>query len=64
METARSRPRARLGLSPAARRLAITRRYVGTPFPHNRKLADLGLHCYLKMLLKDNFIHADLVGGC
>ena len=35
--------------------------YVGTTGPHNKKLADLGLHCYLKMLLKDNFIHADLV---
>jgi hypothetical protein len=37
--------------------------YVGTTGPHNKKLADLGLHCYLKMLLKDNFIHADLVSN-
>jgi len=37
--------------------------YVGTPGRHNKKLADLGLHCYLKMLLKDNFIHADLHPG-
>lgn len=42
---------------------SLVARYVGTPFPHNRKLADLGLHCYLKMLLKDNFIHADLVSS-
>ena len=39
----------------------MLRRYIGTQGKHNRKLADLGLHCYLKMLLKDNFIHADLV---
>ncbi|PSC73099.1 putative serine threonine-kinase abkC [Micractinium conductrix] len=37
--------------------------YIGTQGKHNRKLADLGLHCYLKMLLKDNFIHADLHPG-
>lgn len=38
-------------------------RYVGKQGRYNRQLADLGLHCYLKMLIKDNFIHADLVGG-
>lgn len=36
-------------------------KYIGTDLKYNRKLADLGLHCYLKMLMKDNFIHADLV---
>jgi hypothetical protein len=35
--------------------------YVGKQGRYNRQLADLGLHCYLKMLIKDNFIHADLV---
>ncbi|KAL4448975.1 hypothetical protein ABPG77_007692 [Micractinium sp. CCAP 211/92] len=38
-------------------------KYVGTEWKYNRKLADLGMHCYLKMLLKDNFIHADLHPG-
>jgi hypothetical protein len=38
-------------------------KYIGTDLKYNRKLADLGLHCYLKMLMKDNFIHADLVRG-
>ena len=28
------------------------RRYVGTRWKYNKQLADLGLHCYLKMLLK------------
>lgn len=37
--------------------------YVGTECRHNKKLADLGLNCYLKMLIKDNFIHADLHPG-
>ncbi|KAI3430417.1 hypothetical protein D9Q98_005012 [Chlorella vulgaris] len=38
-------------------------KYIGTDLKYNRKLADLGLHCYLKMLMKDNFIHADLHPG-
>lgn len=37
--------------------------YVGTEFVHNKKLADLGMNCYLKMLLRDNYIHADLHPG-
>ncbi|KAK9803443.1 hypothetical protein WJX73_001415 [Symbiochloris irregularis] len=31
--------------------------------PHNAALANLGRDCYLKMLLNDNFIHADLHPG-
>ena len=27
-------------------------RYVGTQWKYNKQLADLGMHCYLKMLLK------------
>ena len=38
-------------------------KYVGTTGQYNKKLADLGLHCYLKRLLRDNFIHADLHPG-
>ena len=39
-------------------------RYVNSPSnPHNTKLAAIGLGSYLKMLLKDNFIHADLHPG-
>jgi aarF domain-containing kinase len=38
-------------------------KYVGTDWKYNKQLADLGMHCYLKMLLKDNFIHADLHPG-
>ena len=39
-------------------------RYVNSPSnPHNAKLAAIGLGSYLKMLLKDNFIHADLHPG-
>ena len=39
-------------------------RYVNNPGnPHNVKLAGIGLDSYLKMLLKDNFIHADLHPG-
>ena len=30
---------------------------------HNAQLANIGLSSYLKMLLKDNFIHADLHPG-
>lgn len=37
--------------------------YIGADTPHNKRLAGLGLGCYLKMLLKDNFIHADLHPG-
>jgi aarF domain-containing kinase len=37
--------------------------YIGGESPYNHKLADLGLTCYLKMLLNDNFIHADLHPG-
>lgn len=37
--------------------------YIGKTCPYNKKLADLGMTCYLKMLLKDNFIHADLHPG-
>ena len=37
--------------------------YIGRESPYNHKLADLGLTCYLKMLLNDNFIHADLHPG-
>lgn len=38
-------------------------KYLGTDGVHNKRLADLGMNCYLKMLLKDNFIHADLHPG-
>lgn len=39
-------------------------RYVGEPGgKYNKKLADLGMNCYLKMLLRDNFVHADLHPG-
>lgn len=36
--------------------------YVDKPYlPHVKTaLADLGMNCFLKMLLKDNYIHADL----
>ncbi|KAK9843517.1 hypothetical protein WJX81_006871 [Elliptochloris bilobata] len=38
--------------------------YVNSPNNrYNKAVADLGLNCYLKMLLKDNFIHADLHPG-
>lgn len=37
--------------------------YLGKQSEHNHTLANLGLTCYLKMLLKDNFIHADLHPG-
>lgn len=38
-------------------------KYVGTEYPFNKRLADLGMNCYFKMLLRDNFIHADLHPG-
>lgn len=39
-------------------------RYVDAPGgKYNKKLADLGMNCYLKMLLRDNFVHADLHPG-
>lgn len=37
--------------------------YLGKQSEHNHTLANLGLTCYLKMLLNDNFIHADLHPG-
>lgn len=37
--------------------------YLGKECPHNNTLANLGMTCYLKMLLNDNFIHADLHPG-
>jgi aarF domain-containing kinase len=38
--------------------------YVAAPDGrHSKTLAGLGLGCYLKMLLRDNFIHADLHPG-
>lgn len=37
--------------------------YVRNPGKHTRPLADLGMNCYLKMLLKDNFVHADMHPG-
>lgn len=38
--------------------------YVNSPGNrYNKAVADLGLNCYLKMLLNDNFIHADLHPG-
>lgn len=37
--------------------------YIGADTPHNRRLAGIGLGSYLKMLLRDNFIHADLHPG-
>lgn len=37
--------------------------YVKNPGRHTRPLADLGMNCYLKMLLKDNFVHADMHPG-
>lgn len=37
--------------------------YLGTDGAHNKRLAYLGMTCYLKMLLRDNFIHADLHPG-
>jgi len=38
--------------------------YVNSPGNrYNKAVANLGLSCYLKMLLSDNFIHADLHPG-
>jgi len=37
--------------------------YLGKTCPYNRTLANLGMTCYLKMLLNDNLIHADLHPG-
>ena len=37
--------------------------YLGTEGTHNKRLAQLGMTCYLKMLPRDNFIHADLHPG-
>eukprot|EP00890_Picochlorum_soloecismus_P002191 jgi/Picsp_1/2973/NSC_01197-R1_probable serine threonine-protein kinase abkc-like len=37
--------------------------YLGKSCPYNRTLANLGMTCYLKMLLNDNLIHADLHPG-
>lgn len=38
--------------------------FVDNPLnPHNAALANIGRDCYLKMLLNDNFIHADLHPG-
>ena len=37
--------------------------YLGRKCPHNKILAGLGVNCYLKMLLRDNYIHADLHPG-
>lgn len=37
--------------------------YLKGPCPHNKILAGLGVSCYLKMLLRDNYIHADLHPG-
>ena len=47
-----------------ARQGRLISTYVNSPNNrYNKAVADLGLNCYLKMLLKDNFIHADLHPG-
>lgn len=38
-------------------------KYLNTDYAHNKRLAYLGMSCYLKMLLRDNYIHADLHPG-
>ena len=38
-------------------------KYIGKEGPHNKRLANLGMSCYMKMLLVDNLIHADLHQG-
>jgi aarF domain-containing kinase len=38
-------------------------KYLNTEYAHNKRLASLGMSCYLKMLLRDNYIHADLHPG-
>jgi aarF domain-containing kinase len=38
-------------------------KYLNTEYAHNKRLAYLGMSCYLKMLLRDNYIHADLHPG-
>jgi len=38
-------------------------KYLNTQYEHNKRLAYLGMSCYLKMLLRDNYIHADLHPG-
>ena len=49
---------------PGARQGRLISTYVNSPNNrYNKAVADLGLNCYLKMLLKDNFIHADLHPG-
>uniref|UniRef100_A0A7S0RBD2 ABC1 atypical kinase-like domain-containing protein n=1 Tax=Chlamydomonas leiostraca TaxID=1034604 RepID=A0A7S0RBD2_9CHLO len=38
--------------------------FVNQPqYKHRNALAEAGLHCYLQMLLRDNFIHADMHPG-
>lgn len=49
---------------PGARQGRLISTYVNSPNNrYNKAVANLGLNCYLKMLLKDNFIHADLHPG-
>jgi aarF domain-containing kinase len=38
-------------------------KYLNSEYIHNKRLAYLGMSCYLKMLLRDNYIHADLHPG-
>lgn len=38
-------------------------KYLNTEGEHNRRLADLGMNCYMQMLLTTNRIHADLHPG-
>jgi predicted unusual protein kinase regulating ubiquinone biosynthesis (AarF/ABC1/UbiB family) len=38
-------------------------KYIREPSPFNTQIVALGVDCYLKMLLADNFVHTDLHPG-
>ena len=42
---------------------AVVSTYVKEITPYNTRIADVGLRTYLQMILKDNFVHADLHPG-
>jgi aarF domain-containing kinase len=37
--------------------------FIRAPHPHNTQIVSLGLDCFLKQLLEDNFVHTDLHPG-
>lgn len=49
--------------TPLLRLLPSPPRYVRSPHRHNATLAQTGVNVFLNMMLKDNFIHADLHPG-